>query len=43
MTKQMDPQSAVDYLIAHSKDYAIAESNKVYLEELRKTIKAECM
>jgi hypothetical protein len=43
MTKQIDPQSAVDYLIAHSKDYAIAESNKVYMEELRKTIKAECM
>ena len=41
--KPIDPQSAVDYLIAHSKDYAIAESNKVYMEELRKTVKAECM
>ena len=41
--KPIDPQIAVDYLIAHSKDYAIAESNKVYMEELRKTIKAECM
>ena len=39
----IDPQEAVDYLIKHSKTYAIAESNKVYMEELRKTIKAECM
>lgn len=43
MSKPIDPQEAVDYLIKHSKDYAIAESNKVYMEELRKTIKAECM
>lgn len=41
--KQIDPQTAVDYLINHSKDYAIAEANKVYMEELRKTVKAECM
>jgi hypothetical protein len=39
----IDPQEAVDYLIKHSKSYAIAESNKVYMEELRKTIKAQCM
>jgi hypothetical protein len=43
MTRHIDPQQAVDYLIAHSKDYAIAESNKVYMEEFRKTVKAECM
>lgn len=43
MTRQVDPQQAVDYLIAHSKDYAIAEANKVYMEEFRKTVKAECM
>ena len=39
----IDPQEAVDYLIKHSKDYAISESNKVYAEEYRKVIKAECM
>ena len=43
MSKPIDPQAAVDYLIAHSKDYAEAEANKVYMEELRKTIKAEEM
>lgn len=43
MNLDRDPQVAVDYLISHSKDYAIAESNKIYMEELRKTIKAECM
>jgi len=41
--KMIDPQQAVDYIIEHSKDYAVAESNKVYIEEMRKTIKAECM
>lgn len=43
MQKIVDPQKSVDYLIDHSKSYAIAESNKVYMEELRKTIKAQCM
>lgn len=39
----IDPQAAVDYMIAHSKAYAMAEANKVYMEEMRKTIKAEEM
>ena len=39
--KLIDPQAAVDYMIAKSKTYAQAEGNKVYMEELRKTIKAE--
>ena len=43
MSTQIDPNEAVDYLIKHSKSYAIAEANKVYMEELRKTVKAECM
>lgn len=41
--KHIDPQSAVDYMIAHSKDFAIAEANKIYCEQYRKTIKAEEM
>ena len=41
--KMIDPQAAVDYIIAHSKAYAVAEANKVYMEEMRKTIKAEEM
>jgi hypothetical protein len=41
--KLIDPQSAVDFMIAQSGKYAEAEANKVYMEELRKTIKAEMM
>lgn len=41
--KIIDPQAAVDYMVAKSKTYAVAEANKVYMEELRKTIKAEQM
>jgi hypothetical protein len=41
--KLIDPQAAVDFMIAKSKAYAIAEGNKTYMEELRKTIKAEQM
>lgn len=41
--KIIDPQAAVDFMVAHSKDYAVAESHKVFMEEMRKTIKAEEM
>ena len=43
MQEIIDPQKSVDFMIAKSKAYAIAEANKVYMEELRKTIKAEQM
>ena len=41
--KIINPQAAVDFMVAHSKEYAVAEANKVYMEEMRKTIKAEEM
>ena len=41
--KLIDPNAAVDFMIAQSAKYAEAEANKVYMEELRKTIKAEEM
>ena len=41
--KLIDPQAAVDFMIAKSKAYAIAEGNEIYMKELRKTIKAEQM
>jgi hypothetical protein len=41
--KLIDPNDAVDFMIAQSAKYAEAEANKVYMEELRKTIKAEEM
>jgi hypothetical protein len=41
--KLIDPQAAVDYMIAQSGEYAQAEAEKIYMEEMRKTIKAEQM
>jgi hypothetical protein len=41
--KLIDPQAAVDYMIAKSGEYAEAEAHKIYMEEMRKTIKAEEM
>lgn len=34
---------AVDYLRDHANDYAVAEGQLVFMQELRKTIKAELM
>jgi hypothetical protein len=41
--KLIDPQAAVDYMIAKAGEYAEAEAHKIYMEEMRKTIKAEEM
>ena len=37
-----DPHAAIDYIIKHSKEYAKAKANVVYLTEYRKTKKAVC-
>lgn len=41
--KLIDPQAAVDFMVAKAGEYAQAEATKVYMEELRKTVKAEQM
>lgn len=41
--KQIDPQEAVDFLIDQSKPYAKAKSERIYMEEYRKTLKAQLM
>jgi len=41
--KMIDPNEAVDYMIAKSKEYAQADANETYMAELRKTIKSEEM
>jgi len=38
----LDPNLAIDYIIKHSKEYAIAKANVAYLTEYRKTKKAIC-
>jgi hypothetical protein len=40
---EIDPQAAVDYMIAKSGEYAQAKANRVYCDEYRKTLKAELM
>lgn len=37
----IDPNEAIDFMINHSKRYAQAKANRTYLEEYRKTMKAE--
>lgn len=39
--KMIDPNEAIDFMIAHSKKYAQAKANRIYVEEYRKTMKAE--
>lgn len=39
--KLIDPNEAVDYMIAKSGEYAQAKANRIYVEEYRKTLKAE--
>jgi hypothetical protein len=38
---EIDPNQAIDFMIANSKKYAQARANRVYVEEFRKTLKAE--
>ncbi len=39
----IDPNDAVDFMIKSAERYAEAEADKVFMEEYRKTIKAELM
>jgi hypothetical protein len=41
MEKMIDPNDAIDFMIANSKKYAQAKANRIYVEEYRKTMKAE--
>lgn len=41
--KLIDPQAAVDYMIAQSGEYAQAKASRIYCEAYLKTLKAELM
>lgn len=41
--KQIDPNKAVDYIIANASKFAEAKAHRVYLEEYRKSKKALLM
>lgn len=43
MTQHIDPNKAVDYIIANAGKYAQAKAQRVYLEEYRKSKKAILM
>ena len=43
MSEERDPHKAVDYIIANAKKFAKAKSERVYLEEYRKSLKALLM
>lgn len=41
--KLIDPNAAVDYMIAKSGEFAQAKANRIYCEEYRKTLKSQLM
>lgn len=43
MSEEHDPHKAVDYIIANASKFAKAKSERVYLEEYRKSLKALLM
>lgn len=43
MSEERDPNRAVDYIIMNAKQFAKAKSERVYLEEYRKSLKAILM
>lgn len=43
MSRPIDPQSAVDYMVKTAPQYAQAKAKRVYLEEFRKSKKAILM
>ena len=43
MSQERDPHKAVDYIIANATKFAKAKSERVYLEEYRKSLKAILM
>jgi hypothetical protein len=43
MSRTIDPHDSIDFIYKNGAIYGIAKSNRVYADELRKTIKAELM
>lgn len=41
--KLIDPQAAVDFMVAKSGEYATAKANRIYMEEYRKSLKSQLM
>ena len=41
MNDMVDPHQAIDFMIKHADKYAEARAHRIYVEEMRKTLKAE--
>lgn len=39
--RAVDPHEAIDYMVSKAKEFAKAKSDRTYMEEYRKTLKAE--
>ena len=39
--RKIDPHDSIDYMVLKAKEYAKARAEKTYMEEYRKTLKAE--
>jgi hypothetical protein len=43
MEKQIDPNAAIDFIIKHGNEYAVAKAERVYIEQYLKVVKATLM
>ena len=43
MEKQIDPNAAIDFIIKHGNEYAVAKAERVYIEQYLKVVKAKLM
>ena len=43
MKKEYEPNNAIDYIFTHAEKYAKAKSERVYLQEFRKSLKSLIM
>jgi ATP-dependent DNA ligase len=41
--REIDPNVAIDFMLKHAEQYAVAKANRIFVEEYRKTLKAELM
>lgn len=43
MEKQINPNDAIDFIIKHGNEFAVAKSNRVFIEQYLKVVKAKLM
>lgn len=43
MDKQINPNDAIDFIIKHGNEFAVAKSDRVFIEQYMKVVKAKLM